>query len=402
MKQMNLNLESIGRISLGIKTPIIRTGDDLEQIVIDSCLQAVGEFHDKAIICITEAVVAIAEGNYAKPEDIQSEITRLYPNAEELTLLFPIQSRNRFMNIAKAIAAMSQIKKIYVILSYPCDEVGNRLVSEEDMIDSGKDPYWEVFTAQEFYDIFGKPCHPFTGKDYIEEFEKACDGKAEVILCNELSMLEKEYYENVVVCTIREDMCKLHKRILEENGAKRVYDLADILSQPNDFGYSKYGLYGSNMMDGGVLKLMPRNPQELVERIQTRILKDYGVHVEVLVNGDGAFKDPVGGIWELADRDSVIAATSGLKGTPKEVKAKYIASQHPDATSEELTEIIARAKEERMKTDDMTGELSLGTTPRQITDLLASLADLTTGSGDECTPVVYIVNYLKQVIWSNS
>lgn len=395
MKQISLNLGAIGRVSLGIKTPIIRTGDDLEQIVIDSCLNAVGEFHDKAIICITEAVVAIAEGNYAKPEDIQSEIARLYPNAEELTLLFPIQSRNRFMNIPKAIAAMPQIKRIYVMLSYPCDEVGNRLVSEEKMIDLGVNPYWESFTAEEFYDIFGKPCHPFTGKNYIEEFEKACDGKAEIILSNGVMEMLDDYCENVLVCTIREDMCELHKRILREKGAKRVYDLSDILSQPNNSGYSKYGLYGSNMMDGGVLKLMPRNPQELVERIQERILKDYGVHVEVLVNGDGAFKDPAGGIWELADRDSVIAATSGLGGTPKEVKAKYIASQHPDATSEELAEIIAKAKEERMMTDDVTGELSLGTTPRQIKDLLGSLADLTTGSGDECTPVVYIVNYLK-------
>lgn len=394
MKQMNLNLGSIGRVSIGIKTPIIRTGDNLEQIVIESCLKAVGEFHNKAIICITEAVVAIAEGNYAKPEDIQSEITRLYPDATELTLLFPIQSRNRFMNIPRAIAAMPQIEKINVVLSYPCDEVGNRLVSEEEMFDSGINRYEEMFDAKEFYRIYGKPCHPFTGKDYIEEFEKACDGKGEVILCNNLSLLDE--YKDVLVCTIREDMCELHKRIMKENGALNVYDLSDILSQPvNGSGYSKYGLYGSNMMDGGVLKLMPRNPQVLVERIQARIKKDYGVHVEVLVNGDGAFKDPVGGIWELADRDSVIAATSGLGGTPKEVKAKYIASQHPNASAEELAEIIAKAKAERMKTDDVTGELSLGTTPRQITDLLGSLADLTTGSGDECTPVVYVANYLK-------
>lgn len=394
MKTINLNLGLIGRASIGVKTPIIRTGDDLEQIVIDSCLSAVGSFHENAIICVTEAVVAIAEGNYAKPEDIQAEIARLYPGESEVTLLFPIQSRNRFLNIPRAIAAMPQIKTIHVVLSYPCDEVGNRLVSEEILLDTGVNRHEEVFTAEQFRATFGKPCHPFTGKDYIEEFEKACAGKGNVILCNNL--FQADICDNVLVCTIREDMCQLQKMVMKQNGAKNVYDLADILSKPvGNSGYSSYGLYGSNMMDGGVLKLMPRNAQGFVESLQKRIFDEYGVHVEVLVNGDGAFKDPIGGIWELADRDSVVAATSGLGGTPKEVKIKYIASQHPDATPEELAEIIAKAKEERIRTDDVTSENSLGTTPRQITDLLGSLADLTTGSGDECTPVVYVVGYLK-------
>lgn len=394
MNQINLNLGQIGRVSMGIKTPIIRTGDDLTKIVIDSCLAAVGQFHEKAVIGITEAVVAIAQGNYAKPEDIQSEIARLYPGAKELTLLFPIQSRNRFMNIPKAIAAMPQIEKIYVALSYPCDEVGNRLVSEEALLEENVKPYRDAFTSEEFYARFGKPRHPFTGKDYIEEFEKACNGKAEVILVNDLKMAD--FCKNVLVCTIREDARNLQKKLMKQYGAERVYDLSDILSESvNGSGHSEYGLYGSNMMGDGVLKLMPLNAQEFVNGLQARILKDYGVHVEAFVYGDGAFKDPVGGIWELADPVSCLGATAGLGGTPKEVKAKYIASQHPNATPEELAEIIAKAKAERMKTDDVTGEASLGTTPRQITDLISSLADLVTGSGDECTPVVYVVGYLK-------
>lgn len=394
MNQINLNTGCMGRISMGIKTPIIRTGDDLTKIVIDSCLAAVGQFHEKAVIGVTEAVLAISQGNYAKPEDIQAEIARLYPGERELTLLFPIQSRNRFMNIPKAIAEMPQIEKIYVALSYPCDEVGNRLVSEEALLEAGVEPYGDAFTSEEFYARFGKPVHPFTGKDYIEEFEKACNGKAEVILVNDLKMAN--FCKNVLVCTIREEARTLQKKLMKEYGAERVYDLTDILSESVDgSGFSEYGLLGSNMMGDGVIKLMPLGAQQFVENLQKKIKDDYGTNVEVFVYGDGAFKDPVGGIWELADPVSCLGATAGLGGTPKEVKAKYIASQHPDATPEELAQIIAEEKKKRMQSDDVTDEMSLGTTPRQITDLIASLADLTTGSGDECTPVVYVLGYLK-------
>lgn len=398
MTQITVNQEKTGRNVFAIKTPIIRTGDDLKKIVLDSCLAAVGEFQDNAVIGITEAVVAIAQGNYATPEAIQTAIATKYPEQSELTVLFPIQSRNRFMNIMQAIADMPQFKKIYVVLSYPCDEVGNRLVSDRVMFYSLTNPYNDEFSVQDFYHEFGKPQHEFTGKNYIEEFRNTNPSKVEVILCNDLEQIA-EYCENVLVCTIRKEQRELHKEIMERCGwlTNKVFDLSEILNESvSGSGYSpEYGLYGSNKMADGKLKLMPRNCQEFVESIQTEIQEKYGKHVEVMVYGDGAFKDPVGGIWELADPVTTLGATSGLAGTPKEVKLKYLASKYPDKTQEELAEIIAKEKAKRMNTDDMTGEASLGTTPRQKTDLLASLMDLTTGSGDEQTPVVYVTGYLK-------
>lgn len=396
MKTINLNPECIGRMSVGIKTPIIRTGDDLQEIVINSCLRAVGGFHEKAAIGITEAVVAISQGNYATPEDIQEDIARKYPGASEIMLLFPIQSRNRFMNIPKAIAAMDQIKKIYIVLEYPCDEVGNRLISEEDILNSGINQHEDLFTVKEFYDRFGEPKHIFTGKNYIKEFQDACQGKAEVIMCNDLAAVA-DYCSNVLVCTIRKEQRDLHKRTLKKYGVKTIFDLSEILNESvNGSGYSpEYGLLGSNMMAGGNLKLMPRGCQELVESIQQRIFTEYGAHVDVMVYGDGAFKDPVGGIWELADPETTLGATKGLRGTPKEVKLKYLASKYPNKNQEELNEIIAKEREKRQNTEELSGEASLGTTPRQLTDLFASWADLTTGSGDECTPVVYSIGFLK-------
>lgn len=396
MTQITVNQERTGRNVFAIKTPIIRTGDDLKKIVIDSCLAAVGEFQDNAVIGITEAVVAIAQGNYALPEAIQAAIASKYPDQSELTVLFPIQSRNRFMNIMQAIADMPQFEKIYVVLSYPCDEVGNRLVSDRELFYSYTNPYEDEFSVKDFYHEFGEPMHEFTGKNYIAEFQNTNLSKVEVILCNDLELIA-DYCENVLVCTIRESQRELHKEIVKDSGAERVFDLSEILDKSvNGSGYSpEYGLYGSNKMADGKLKLMPRDCQEFVESIQTEIQEKYGKHVEVMVYGDGAFKDPVGGIWELADPVTTLGATAGLAGTPKEVKLKYLASKYPDKTQEELAEIIAKEKAKRMNTDDMTGEASLGTTPRQKTDLLASLMDLTTGSGDEQTPVVYMTGYLK-------
>lgn len=398
MKQIKLNQERTGRVSIGIKTPIIRTGDDLKKIVIDSCLSAVGTFQDKSVIGITEAVVAIAQGNYVTPADIQADIAMKYPEQKELTVLFPIQSRNRFMNIMQAIADMPQFERIYVVLSYPCDEVGNRLVSDERVLYSYVNPYTDEFSVDNFYELFGEPKHEFTGKNYIQEFKNTNPDKVEVRLCNDLEIISG-YCENVLVCTIRENQREMHKKMMKATyGVERVFDLSEVLNKPiNGSGYSpKYGLYGSNKMADGRLKLMPRDCQSFVEDIQREIMEKYDKHIEVMVYGDGAFKDPVGGIWELADPVTTLGATSGLSGTPKEVKLKYIASKYgAEKTQRELEEIISYERSERRKNDDVTGEASLGTTPRQITDLLASLMDLTTGSGDEQTPVVYVTGYLK-------
>lgn len=400
MATIKLETSQIGRMSVGIKTPIIRTGDNLQEIVIDSIFKAVGGFHDKAVIGITEAVVAIAQGNYATPEDIQASIAEKYPDASEIALMYPIQSRNRFMNVARAIAGMKQFKEIYIVLSYPCDEVGNRLVSEEKLYEvTANSSLDETYSEGEFYEIFGKPVHPFTGKDYIEEFKNACNGKATIVLCNNVCKAARVINcHDFLVCTIREDQRKLQKQMISDCiPDATVFDMSQILNKPiNGSGYSpEYGLYGSNMMAAGRLKLMPRDCQEFVEDLQERILAYYGKKVEVMVYGDGAFKDPVGGIWELADPVTTLGATSGLSGTPKEVKLKYLASKYPDKSQEELAEIIAKEKAARMNTESVTGESSLGTTPRQKTDLFASWADLTTGSGDEQTPVVYSVGFLK-------
>lgn len=393
MNKITIDPTRMGRLSVGVKTPIIRPGDDLKRIVIDSCVGTFGTIHEGALIGVTEAVVAISQKNFVTSQDIQADISRLYPDAKELTILFPIQSRNRFLNIPRAIAAMEQIEEMHIVLSYPCDEVGNSLVSDEALLDSGVNPYSDSFTAAEFYERFGKPKHPATGKDYIEEFEKACNGKANVILSND-PMATSHFSDNVLVCTIREGKRALHKKLNAKNGTKTVWGLDDILNEPlNGSGYSQYGLFGSNVMDDGVLKLMPRESDKFAMALQQQILKERGVHVEVMVYGDGAFKDPVTGIWELADPVTTLGFTSGMAGTPIEVKTKYLASKYPHLSQEELQKVIAEEKRKRIESGDITSEASLGTTPRQKTDLAASCMDLTSGSGDLQTPVVYTYNF---------
>ena len=386
----------MGVISRGIKTPVIKAGDDLASIVISSVANTIcGDFKDGDIIGVTEAVVAISQANFVTHKNISDDIAQKFAGAKELVIVDPIQSRNRFMDVLKAVAATPTLEKVYVVMTYPTDEVGNRFVSEMTVMESGVNPYKDLLTVEEFYSKLGVPKHPFTGKNYIEEYQKACEGKAEVILCNDFSQL--------IAATKCEDflICSIHRReetrkILEKSGAKRVFDLSQIMNESIDSsGYNEeFGLYGSNLMAAGRLKLMPRDCQEFVDGIQQDILKRYGKRVEVFVFGDGAFKDPVGGIWELADPTTTLAATSGLAGTPKEVKLKYIASANEDKSAEEIAAIVAKESANRKATNDMTGEASLGTTPRQITDLVASLADLTTGSGDRQTPVVLIQNYL--------
>ena len=385
-----------GVTSQGIKTPIIKPGDDLPEIVISSVVEVNGgKFNDGDIIAVTEAVLAISQGNFVTHQDIRDDIARKFDNPKELVIVDPIHSRNRFMDIPKAIAKIPSLKKIYIAMTYPTDEVGNRLVSDMDIIKSGINPYTDLLTAEEFYSTFGEPKHPFTGKNYIQEYIEACQGKAEVILCNDFTKIAAETNcEDFLICSIHRR--KQTRILLERSGAKRILDLSQIMNEPIDgSGYNeKYGLYGTNLMHGERLKLMPRDCQKFVEEIQAKIKTRYGKNVEVMVYGDGCFKDPVGGIWELADPEPCLGATSGLAGTPKEVKLKYIASEHDGKTPEEIEAIVAEEKAKRKSSDDITGQSSEGTTPRRRTDLLASLCDLTTGSGDRQTPVVYIKNYL--------
>lgn len=393
---MNGNKPRMGVISQGIKTPIIKPGDNLLEIVIDSVAKANGgAFNDGDIIAITEAVVAISQRNFVTPKNISDDIARKFAGTEELVLVDPIQSRNRFLDVLRAIAETPTLEKIWIVMTYPTDEVGNRLVSDLDVMMKGVDSSKDWFTQENFYFTFGKPRHPFTGLDYLEEYVKACDGKATIILCNDfLCLPEFLKRRDALICSIHRR--QETRKMLEFAGMTKILDLSEIMNESIDgSGYNeKYGLYGSNARSDGSLKLMPINCQQLVDDIQQEIQKRYGKKVEVMVYGDGAFKDPVGGIWELADPTTTLAATSGLNGTPKEVKLKFIASKHEGKTPEEIEAIVQSEKEKRASTDEVTGEASLGTTPRQITDLVASLCDLTTGSGDRQTPVVYVQNYL--------
>lgn len=394
MTNGNSNLDGV--ISRGIKTPIIQPGDDLQEIVI-SCVEKAngGNFCDADIIGVTEAVVAISQGNFVTHQNITDDISEKFAGTKTLVVVDPIQSRNRFMDALKAIAKAPALEKIFIAMTYPSDEVGNHFVSNRAIRKAGINPYTDILSKEEFYEKVGVPKHPFTGKNYIEEYENACNGKAEVILCNDFSKLvEATGCEDFLVCSIHRK--EETTEDLEMAGATRILDLGDIMTQPIDgSGYNiDFGLYGSNLMSGDRLKLMPRDCEEFVAGIQEKILERYGKVVDVFVYGDGAFKDPVGGIWELADPVACVAATSGLDGTPKEVKLKLIASAHEGKSEEELEAILEEERAKRKATEDITGETSLGTTPRRITDLLASLADLTTGSGDRCTPVVYIQNYL--------
>ena len=390
------NYRTGGVISQGIKTPIIKAGDDLQEIVISSVVQANGgEFDNGDIIGITESVVAISQGNFVTATDISKDIANKFAGAKKLVIVDPIQSRNRFMDVLKAIAMTPSLEKIYIVMTYPSDEVGNRFVSDIEIMNSGINPYTDLLTVHEFYSKLGEPKHPFTGKNYIEEYLDACDGKAQILLCNDFSKIRKATNcNNYLICSIhrREET----RQILKKSGAKKILDLSEIMNRSiNGSGYNEqFGVYGSNLMYGGKVKLMPRNCQKFVQEIQDKIEKRYMKEVEVFVYGDGAFKDPIGGIWELADPTTTLGATYGLSGTPKEVKLKYIASKFEGKSAEEIEEIVAEESAKRKVMKSITEEVSLGTTPRRITDLLASLADLTTGSGDRQTPVVYIKNYL--------
>lgn len=386
----------VGTVSRGIRAPIIREGDDLRKIVVDCVLQAAGqdgfEVHNRDVIAMTEAIVARAQGNYATVQDISDDV-REKLGGGTVGVIFPILSRNRFAICLRGIA--SGAKKIVLMLSYPSDEVGNHLVDLDALDEKGIDPYQDVLSLERYRELFGYQLHPFTGVDYVAYYTdliRSCGAEVEVIFANNPKAI-LSYTKNVIHCDIHTRART--KRILKAAGAERVFGLDEILTAPvNGSGYNeKYGLLGSNKATEDKVKLFPRDCQELVENIQEDMLKLTGKHVEVMVYGDGAFKDPVGKIWELADPIVSPAYTLGLNGTPNELKLKYLADNDFAALSGEALRDAIRAEIQK-KDDNLVGQMvSEGTTPRRLTDLIGSLCDLTSGSGDKGTPIVYIQGY---------
>ena len=382
-----------GTISRGVRAPIIRQGDDLVQITADCVCNASKEggfpLQDKDVVAVTEAVLARAQGNYATIDQIASDVAQKFGD-ETVGLILPIFSRNRFSMVLKGIA--KGVKKLIVQLAYPSDEVGNSFVTFEQIMEKGVNPYVDVFTGEEFHKLFGNVRHTFTGVDYIDYYEKT--GNCQVILANNPCEILKhtKYVINADIHTR-----KRTKRILLNAGAKKVVSLDEILTTSVDgSGYNEqYGVLGSNLATEKSVKLFPREAQKFVEDLQKELFARTGKNVECMVYGDGAFKDPVGGIWELADPVASPAYTKGLEGKPNEIKLKYLADNDLAGLSGE--EAIKAMKEliKNKEEDLVDNTKSQGTTPRQITDLLASLADLTSGSGDKGTPIILIQNYFK-------
>lgn len=386
-------MKSFGTISRGVKTPIIKEGDDLANIVCDSVLSACKneniELQDKDVIAVTEAVVGIAQGNYATLDQIAKDVNDKFGD-ETVGLIFPIMSRNRFSLLLKAISR--GVKKLIIQLTYPKDEVGNAIVDPELIFESDINPYNDVFTGDEFNKKFNHPVHQFTGINYIDLYKEYGGENCEVILANRPEAILK-YTPYVIAADIHSR--NRTKKVLERAGAKKVLTLCDLLNKSVDgSGYnSKYGLLGSNKSTEERVKLFPENGQEIVTKIHDRMLKETGKNIEVMIYGDGAFKDPVGGIWELADPVVSPAYTDGLVGTPNELKLKFLSdNKFKDLKGQEL--IDAMKEEIRNKSKNLKGSMETqGTTPRRYTDLLGSLSDLTSGSGDKGTPVVLIQNY---------
>ena len=387
----------IGTVSRGVRCPIIRKGDDLAKIVTDSIIEAGEseniEFRDRDIVSVTESVVARAQGNYASVDDIAKDVERKFGKGSTIGVIFPITSRNRFSICLKGMAR--GVKKIVLMLSYPSDEVGNQLISLDLIDEKGVNPYSDVLSLEKYRELFGENKHQFTGVDYVAYYssiikEEGCE--VEVIFANQAKAI-LDYTDKVLTCDIHTRART--KRILKANGASIVYGLVDILTESIDgSGYNtKYGLLGSNKSTEDTIKLFPNECKDLVLDIQKQLLDRTGKHFEVMVYGDGAFKDPQGKIWELADPVVSPAYTDGLIGTPNELKLKYLAdNDFKDLNGEALKEAISN----RIKTKDnnLVGNMaSEGTTPRQLTDLIGSLCDLTSGSGDKGTPIVWIQGY---------
>ena len=385
----------VGTVSRGIRTPIIREGDDLAKIVVDSVLEAAESegfsLRDRDVVAVTESVVARAQGNYATVDAIAKDV-RAKLGGETIGVIFPILSRNRFAICLRGIAMGA--KKIVLMLSYPSDEVGNALVSLDQLDEAGVNPYSDVLTLEKYRELFGANPHPFTGVDYVSYYGdliRQCGAEVEIIFANDCRTI-LNYTKNVLTCDIHSRART--KRLLRTAGAERVFGLDDILNESVDgSGYQeRFGLLGSNKSTEDKIKLFPRECTPLVLDIQQRLLEKTGKHVEVMVYGDGAFKDPVSKIWELADPSVSVANTPGLEGTPNELKLKYLAdNDFADLSGQALKEAI----EERIRQKgDVSGTMaSQGTTPRRLTDLIGSLCDLTSGSGDKGTPVILIQGY---------
>ena len=377
-----------GTISRGIRFPIIKQGDDLVEIVCKTIIDASKNdgftLNDKDVIGITESVVARAQGNYCTTDDIAYDIKRKFNN-EELGIIFPITSRNRFSVLLSGIAR--GVKKIYLMFSYPSDEVGNAFLTYDDLDEKGINPFSDVLSEKQYHELFGEPIHEFTGVNYISYYRELIEKEnceCEIIFANQAKTI-LNYTNNVLCCDIHTRF--IYKRILKS--------LDDIMNESvNGSGYNKqYGLLGSNKATDNTVKLFPKDAQPLVDGIKNRLYELTGKNIEVMIYGDGAFKDPQGKIWELADPVVSPFYTEGLKGTPNEVKIKYLAdNDYKDLSGEELKEAIKSSI--KQKDSNLTGKMiSEGTTPRQVTDLIGSLCDLTSGSGDKGTPVVLVQGY---------
>ena len=386
----------VGTVSRGIRCPIIREGDDLAAIVTESVLDAAKsegfELRDRDVISITESIVARAQGNYCSVDDIAADVKKKL-GGETVGVIFPILSRNRFAICLKGIAKGA--KKVVLMLSYPSDEVGNELVSLDKIDAAGVNPYSDVLSLEQYREYFGENVHEFTGVDYVEYYGnliKECGADVEIVFANQAKTI-LNYTDCVINCDIHTRARK--KRILKAAGAKVVCGLDELMNAPvNGSGCNeRYGLLGSNKSTEDKIKLFPRECKDLVIDIQSRVMKETGKHVEVMVYGDGAFKDPQGKIWELADPVVSPAFTDGLVGTPNELKLKYLAdNDFANLSGEELKKAISESI--KNKGDNLVGNMaSQGTTPRQLTDLIGSLCDLTSGSGDKGTPVVLVQGY---------
>ncbi len=390
---------NVGTVVRGIRTPIIKENDDLESIVVNSLLEAKEsekfEFKDKDVVAITEAVVGISEGNYVTVDNIKEDLNNKFPT-KNIGVVFPILSRNRFSMILKGIARA--MDKITILLSFPSDEVGNGIL-DEDILDNSKYSLESIISEIEYKDVFGSYLHPFTGinmVDYYRELIHSENCEVEFVFANDPKVI-LNYTKNILTCDIHTRYRT--KKVLLDNGAENVYGLYEVLNKPiNNSGFNpNYGLLGSNKSTEERLKLFPKSGNELVHKMQDRLREITGKEIEVMVYGDGAFKDPVGKIWELADPVVSPAYTSGLEGTPNEIKLKYVSdNKFAHLKGQELKDAIVG--EIKAKQNDLKGSnLALGTTPRRLTDLIGSLCDLTSGSGDKGTPVVYIQGYFDNL-----